>query len=659
MENASAGAIAEHTVTAEYADRDFTILAAGKSQFLVVILSLAMLAGAAVMMGTAGPGRFIFLAIMFSLVTSMLMDWRHPLRIESDGRMIRFSNEQVMWRTERENIKAFQIIGNRLCFTFGDQEVAVERGKMAESSHAKKHHYDFSIMIHALQPEGILRVADSLSCDTSLLRQQCETSTLFAEKLSQITPFPYVTTLIVILNAAIFCVMTGTQGINSASMVEWGANFEPRIAIGQWWRLLTAVFLHFSVLHVAFNCFVLWGVGGLTERLLGRVRYLFIYLFTGTVGSITSMLYHPEGMISAGASGAVFGIVGTLLGIIVSRPKMLPQAELAKHRGEIMTFVVFNLIFGLSTPQIDMAAHIGGFLAGIVGGLLLSRDLFNNEAAMTWIRLLSFATVAVISLGYITSHYLMLDPRLVKLATRMDNITLGIQETILDSDGMSGVVLAEVIRREGEKGMEEIASELDAMGSLSAKSEASRQQFDRLANLYKDVYLHLANYHEYGDFVQYGMCVEKSEEAIALLPNFTAPAKLFHDELALGLLADYRADRQVEVAWESLSEGNLSATEFSQEIESSVFVPLKAAIDRFVKNAESTDGFDAELSEHWRNYLSLRLESHQVWSQGTIGNDSKLIEQARELGEKAIKERNFVLLDAELETEKQENVPND
>ena len=142
---------------------------------------------------------------------------------------------------------------------------------------------------------------------------------------------------------------------------------------GQYWRLLTVVLVHdwTSVLplHLLFNMYALWIVGPLVETLYGKVRYLFIYLACGAAGSAASFVF-SNASISVGASGAIFGLFSALLvANIVHKPLLTRNARMLSS--QIGLLIVINLVIGLAIPNIDMAAHVGGLLAGAWLGLVI------------------------------------------------------------------------------------------------------------------------------------------------------------------------------------------------------------------------------------------------------------------------------------------------
>jgi membrane associated rhomboid family serine protease len=148
-------------------------------------------------------------------------------------------------------------------------------------------------------------------------------------------------------------------------LLAWGANFKPLTTDGQWWRLLTSVFVHAGLIHMAYNMFALFFIGPFLESSIGSKKFMIIYLLTGIIASITSLVFH-DSTISVGASGAIFGIYGLTASLMLL--KYLDKNLTAMLWVSVAIFIGLNLIMGLS-GGIDMAAHLGGLISGFIIGI--------------------------------------------------------------------------------------------------------------------------------------------------------------------------------------------------------------------------------------------------------------------------------------------------
>ncbi len=157
---------------------------------------------------------------------------------------------------------------------------------------------------------------------------------------------------------------------STEQLLHWGANFGPLTLAGQWWRLLSSVFLHIGIFHLAVNIWCLWNLGELAERIYGRAVFLGFYLTAGVAGAIVSLAWHPFA-VSAGASGAVFGVAGALIVTFWFGDVPFPRRHIQITLASLLAFAGYNLLFGFITPGIGNAAHIGGLLAGLALGYLL------------------------------------------------------------------------------------------------------------------------------------------------------------------------------------------------------------------------------------------------------------------------------------------------
>jgi rhomboid protease GluP len=206
----------------------------------------------------------------------------------------------------------------------------------------------------------------------------------FKRRLAAATPHAYVTPLVVAANIVVFAVMVASGidvlGSRAEEYLRFGANFAPLTTGGQWWRLFTCTFIHFGIVHLAFNLWALWDSGRLTEKLFGNVSFAALYVFAGLCGSSVSMLWKQD-VISGGASGAVFGVFGALLAYMTVERGSIPPATLNHLRISTSSFVVYSLFYGFVQSGIDNAAHVGGLAGGFVMGLILARPLHGARRA--------------------------------------------------------------------------------------------------------------------------------------------------------------------------------------------------------------------------------------------------------------------------------------
>lgn len=188
------------------------------------------------------------------------------------------------------------------------------------------------------------------------------------------------------INIAVFAAML-LRGVSPTSptpdqLVHFGANATDLVLSGQWYRLLTATFVHVGIVHLATNMWCLYNLGLLGEPLLGKWGLIATYIVTGIAGNLLSLGVNvilfivtrtPDLSVGAGASGAVFGIAGILIVLLSNQKLPIPLGELQRLRRSVIQFAGLNLIIGLGTifiplVRIDNMAHIGGFLSGLALG---------------------------------------------------------------------------------------------------------------------------------------------------------------------------------------------------------------------------------------------------------------------------------------------------
>lgn len=200
----------------------------------------------------------------------------------------------------------------------------------------------------------------------------------FSARLTAVSPRVWVTPALVLANLALFVVtvlMTHRLGgFDVPLLMRLGANFGPYTIGGQWWRLISALFLHHNLLHLLVNLWALWNAGRLCERLYGSWVFLFLYFASGALANLASIAWDPS-RTSLGASGAIFGILGALLAFLAHRGTHVPAQVVRAHAVSTLIFVLFNLVSGALQATTDNAAHIGGLFAGLVLGAIMVRPL--------------------------------------------------------------------------------------------------------------------------------------------------------------------------------------------------------------------------------------------------------------------------------------------
>jgi membrane associated rhomboid family serine protease len=192
---------------------------------------------------------------------------------------------------------------------------------------------------------------------------------------------PVVTYGLVLVNVVIFLLMVGSSGNRSFSTVmhggpvsdgtvrAWGAQSPTLIEHGQWWRLVSEMFLHASLTHIVFNMASLLAVGTLAERLYGSRKFLAIYLGAGLIGSFVSFAFAVVqgnlNVLGVGASGAIFGVAGALLTVRFQQSDVIPAALRRRVSSSMAPLVLVSLFLAAVTPYVDNSAHLGGLLGGM------------------------------------------------------------------------------------------------------------------------------------------------------------------------------------------------------------------------------------------------------------------------------------------------------
>ena len=197
----------------------------------------------------------------------------------------------------------------------------------------------------------------------------------FNEQLARLAPGTPVTVTLLVVNLAVFVAMAldgaGLLSPDSAVHFRWGSNWGPVTLEGQWWRLWSSNYLHFGLAHVAANMWALFDSGRLVERLYGSFQYFAIYTLAGIAGELAGLHWNAN-IHSAGASGAILGVLGALMAFMLKPGNRIPKATLRRLFPSTAVFAATSVSSGFIHEGINNAAHIGGLLAGFGAGWLFA-----------------------------------------------------------------------------------------------------------------------------------------------------------------------------------------------------------------------------------------------------------------------------------------------
>lgn len=184
-----------------------------------------------------------------------------------------------------------------------------------------------------------------------------------------------VTYLILVINITVVILMFFVQSFSSLRnqaylYIRFGAQYGPLVSNGEWYRLITAIFVHGGFLHLLFNSYALFYFGSIVESIYGVEKFVFTYLLTGVIGNLaTHLLYYRA--ISVGASGSIFGLIGMLFALGFRRDTPFFMRQFTGYA--LLPMIIFNIVYGfIPGTGINNAAHIGGFVTGMVLGYVMT-----------------------------------------------------------------------------------------------------------------------------------------------------------------------------------------------------------------------------------------------------------------------------------------------
>lgn len=336
--------------------------------------------------------------LVLALESARYLNWE--IGTVSDGGFIAFLNKkehkifaQVTFLIENNQASIIsESLGNEM-FDWGRNKKNVEQftDKLVD--------FKYSLKADVLDQKYQQLLTEEVFCrDNSLLSEARSSSGLLSFFLPR--EGYMVTPILLIANIIVFAIMiiSGVHILNpdGASLLSWGANFRPLTQSGEWWRFITCCFLHFGILHLLMNMYALVYIGLLLEPRIGSGKFAASYLITGVLASITSFWWNDL-TISAGASGAIFGMYGLFLALLCTN--LIEKATRTPLLISIGVFVMFNLANGMK-EGIDNAAHIGGLVGGLIIGFsyypaLIKPELRFRNLAVYFATLLGIAAIAL------------------------------------------------------------------------------------------------------------------------------------------------------------------------------------------------------------------------------------------------------------------------
>jgi rhomboid protease GluP len=386
--------------------------------------------------------------------------------------------------------------------------------------------------------------------------RSADTPQEFVQALHALTPRAFVTPSLVVLNVLAFAWLM-LQGASPLSpdidlLAKWGGNAGLYTPGGEWWRLVSCLFLHGSVLHLVLNCYVLWVAGNVVERLVGSASFAALYLASGVIASLTSLAWNPF-TVSVGASGAIFGVWGALIGYALRQRDPVTLRGLLRLRNVALLFLGLNLIIGMLQEQVDMAAHVGGLVAGIGAGLLLSQPVSLKSRVRRGRRLALLCLVASL---LVVSIAAALPRRAIVIQSELEHfnrVRLELSEKFDDSFGSGELSLAEMgaVLEELLPQWNEARARVEELEGLPSPLQAQVDEAVRVARKQEAEWRTLA-----GDFGRFQKALselqqlelrasERYQEALAAAQAGTLTNDEFVDVLYREVLSEWDFPRKI------------------------------------------------------------------------------------------------------------------
>lgn len=216
-----------------------------------------------------------------------------------------------------------------------------------------------------------------------------------------------VTTGLLVIMLIVFLLETFDGGSqNISTLIKYGASFNPLIVMkNEWWRLVTAQFVHIGWLHLASNAVMIYYVGSILEPMIGSGRFLSVFLLSGVGGNLISFAFGNDITVSAGASTSLFGLFGIVIVYAIRLRGYMPFAVVGK---QFFALAVVNLLLDLGMPSVDILGHIGGLIYGILIGIIIGggikKSIFNNKLRVLMLVCFIILTIFSFRQGLILSY---------------------------------------------------------------------------------------------------------------------------------------------------------------------------------------------------------------------------------------------------------------
>lgn len=211
---------------------------------------------------------------------------------------------------------------------------------------------------------------------------------------------PILTYILILINVIVFALMyiygNGSEDIET--LKNFGANYIPLVKSGEYIRLITSAFVHIGIIHLLSNMYALYVIGRQVEQLYGRMKYILIYFISAIMGSLFTVVFSSSNTVAAGASGAIFGLLGALLYFGYSYRGYIGNSII----NQVLPAILLNLVIGFSSPNIGNSAHIGGLIGGYLISMALGIDTEkDNKSKINGIVLTIILILFMIYIGFV------------------------------------------------------------------------------------------------------------------------------------------------------------------------------------------------------------------------------------------------------------------